>query len=847
MLKDLLVQRQSCVELYTGSSSNWKLQKRGSPGNLQAFEDMVEIKESAPALAVMLATGAGTNTVGVSFAENGGNTIYTCEFVDDDQFSNLETLLVQNGVKEVLHCSKGHPSWPKMTKVLERINCVVTERKRSEFSTTDVEQDLKRLLGSTFANLPQLEQKTVMGATAALIRYFDLMSDDANTSRFKMKQYSLNDFMRLDSAVVRALNLMPNPQEVSQNRASSLYGLLNQCKTAMGSRLLNMWIKQPLLDIRQIKTRHDLVEAFVEDMDVRDGVRENSLRRMSDIRKYVKKLQRGNPSIRDMVELYDTVHKLPTIIDTLEKYQGPHQSLLSEHFIDNLEQHRINTVKYASMVEAAIDMEAVAQNKFLVNSSFDDQLKDLKDEMDRAEESIAEHVAEVTKALRLTDKDVKTMEKDDQNHRGWVFRITKKNEKSIRGKSRYEVIQAAAGGVIFVTSEMRQYSASFSKAKAQYYESQQDLLGNIQNVACTYAPVFELIEETLAELDVLLSFAHSSVNAPTPYTRPKMLPKGEGVIDLVNARHPCVEVVQEDSGQQFIANNVHLRRGVGSGDASSGAGGEAGLLHIITGPNMGGKSTYIRQVGVILLMAQVGCFVPADEAELAVVDCILARVGAGDSQLRGVSTFMAEMLETAAILRTATPNSFVIIDELGRGTSTYDGFGLAWAIAEHLATKIRAPCLFATHFHELTALANKLPTQVKNRHVTAMTSEGDITFLYKLSPGPCDQSFGIHVAELAKFPPKVVEMAKRKADELEDFGSTDSTSGSATKRQKSMTEGVAELSTADKEANAKMLEYLKEFSQMPLHGDTSSAAIGVMKKKIESEPNAILRELMAVD
>eukprot|EP01046_Picozoa_sp_COSAG06_P051827 COSAG06_NODE_8553_length_2131_cov_1.438976_2_plen_245_part_00 len=244
-------------------------------------------------------------------------------------------------------------------------------------------------------------------------------------------------------------------------------------------------------------------------------------------------------------------------------------------------------------------------------------------------------------------------------------------------------------------------------------------------------------------------------------------------------------------------------------------------------------------------MAQVGCFVPADEAELAVVDCILARVGAGDSQLRGVSTFMAEMLETAAILRTATPNSFVIIDELGRGTSTYDGFGLAWAIAEHLATNIRAPCLFATHFHELTALANKLPEQVKNRHVTAMTSEGDITFLYKLSPGPCDQSFGIHVAELAKFPPKVVEMAKRKADELEDFGSTDS--GSATKKQKSMTEGVVELSTADKEANAKMLEYLKQFAQMPLQGEGASTAVGAMKKKIESEPNAILRELMALD
>ncbi|KAK4462563.1 putative DNA mismatch repair protein msh-2 [Cladorrhinum samala] len=806
-LREALYKLGKRIEIYASPNGrmNWKIVKQASPGNLQDVEDDLGGQfDGAPVIMAVkiLAKASEARTVGVCFADASVRELGVSEFLDNDLYSNFESLLIQLGVKECLiQLDKAEkdkdPELAKLRQIIDNCGIAVSERPASDFGIKDIEQDLARLLKDerSAALLPQTDLKLAMGSAAALIKYLGVLHDASNFGQYQLYQHDLAQFMKLDAAALKALNLMPGARDGS--KSMSLYGLLNHCKTPLGSRLLAQWLKQPLMDKDEIEKRQQLVEAFANDTDLRQTMQEEHLRSIPDLYRLSKRFQRNKANLEDVVRAYQVIIRLPGFLGTLEgvmdeKYRDP----LDEAYTNKLRELSDSLVKLQEMVETTVDLDALENHEFIIKPDFDDGLRIIRKRLDKLRSELDREFSDAADDLSQ-ERDKKIFLENHKVH-GWCMRLTRTEASCIRGKSKYLECSTQKNGVYFTTKTMQGLRREFDQLSQNYNRTQSGLVNEVVGVAASYCPVLEQLAGVLAHLDVIVSFAHAAAFAPTSYVRPTIHPRGQGQTVLLEARHPCLEMQDDVS---FITNDVTLTR-----DESS--------FLIITGPNMGGKSTYIRQIGVIALMAQIGSFVPCSSAELTIFDSILARVGASDSQLKGVSTFMAEMLETANILKSATSESLIIIDELGRGTSTYDGFGLAWAISEHIVKEIGCFALFATHFHELTALADQYK-QVQNLHVTAHITGSDaddkakreVTLLYKVEPGICDQSFGIHVAELVRFPDKVVRMAKRKADELEDFTTKHDEGGLGVKYSK---EDVEEGSALLKELLVKWKDEMKD-------------------------------------
>jgi DNA mismatch repair protein MSH2 len=516
----------------------------------------------------------------------------------------------------------------------------------------------------------------------------------------------------------------------------------------------------------EIKQRQDVVEAFTQADGLLRQV-EGFFRHVPDLEKVANRFHRlrtpskwAKASLEDMVTLYQCVANMQQLLTALGTYEGVHSAVLTGTVTEPLRSCLADFKSFRALVEQTVDLVQAEQRTFCISTAFDATLKDLgaqRDKIREQMEALREKVnSDIKLATKGAEKGVALAECPD----GQCFRVTKKFQQVIqshKGKYKLDILSIKKQECMFTTPDMKKLNAQFQAALDAYDKQSKQLSDKALSVAATYTPVMEKLAELLGNLDATAALARVVLIAPCQFCRAKTDPDAK-TFNIKGASHILVVANSEKS---FVANDLSMER-------------DSSRLHIITGPNMGGKSTYIRSVALIALLNQIGSFVPCHSATLPIFDSVMCRVGASDMQLRGISTFMAEMLEAASILNTATDRSLVIVDELGRGTSTSDGFGIAWAIARHLAENTRCFTLFATHFHELAGLED-VTSGVHNRHATASvdTSTGRLTFLYALASGPADQSYGAHVAELAGFPKEVVDASRTRATEFEasgDFG-----------------------------------------------------------------------------
>ena len=540
--------------------------------------------------------------------------------------------------------------------------------------------------------------------------------------------YERQDCLVLDAVTVRNLELI-EPLFSGSADAVTLFRSLDSTVTPMGKRLLRAWMLRPSIDRMQIESRLDAVEAMVKDLVAREELR-RAMEGILDLERLLSRvtLEAANP--RDLLALAASFGKLPAVRAALAQFAAErlHQlhvrcdelTDLREHILATLEDEPPLTLSDGGVIRAGVDPAL-------------DELRDLS-------HNSKQHIAQIEQRERQRTG-IASLKVKFNSVFGYYLEISKANLHL--APADYERKQTLVNAERFGTPELKDYEAKVLDAQEKIVEIERRLFAELRAAIAAEAKRIRQTALVLAEIDVLASFATQAANRN--YCRPRLDDSSD--IEIVDGRHPVIEQ-QDLSGvaDRFVPNDLFLNATTHS-------------VLVITGPNMGGKSTYLRQAALIVLMAQMGSYVPARSARMGLVDRIFTRIGASDNLARGRSTFMVEMTETAAILNTATPRSLILLDEVGRGTSTYDGLAIAWAAVEYIHANTRAKTLFATHYHELTELADRL-SGVKNFHVTVKESGGGIVFLRKVAEGAADRSYGIEVAKLAGLPPDVIHRAR---------------------------------------------------------------------------------------
>ena len=727
---------------------------------------------------------------GISVCDISTGEFYAAEIKDNNNFPQLLDEIARYSPSELVINSNLADCTEEMSKIRERFNTYITRFQDTFFdSKPDIIKLRFNLVDTNQKPIENIEERSFAVASInALIEYIEQTQMTSLDHINKITIYQISKYMSLDINARRNLEITEKMRDKSKK--GTLLWVLDKTSTSMGGRHLRRWLNDPLIDTLEINRRLEAVKELKENVMLRGDVIDN-LKKVYDIERLAGKMAYGNANARDMITLKNSLARLPEVKSVLQNCNSPMLKDIYEN-LDELQD--IHDLIEKSIVE---DPPMTVKDGGIIKMGYNEEVDKLKTATTEGKNWIIQLEAEEREKTGI-----KNLKVGFNKVFGYFIEVTKSNLDQV--PERYIRKQTLTNAERYITEELKNLENQILGAEEKVVILEYDLFTKIREEIAKNIVRLQKTATMVSTLDVLASFAQ--VAEDMNYCMPQV--DNSGVIDIKGGRHPVIEKML--GAGEFVENDTYLDK-------------DENRLSIITGPNMAGKSTYMRQVALITLMAQVGSFVPAEEAKIGVVDKIFTRVGASDDLSMGQSTFMVEMMEVATILKEATPNSLVILDEIGRGTSTYDGLSIAWAVAEYIANKEKcgAKTLFATHYHELTELEEKIEG-VKNYSIAVKEKGEDIIFLRKIVRGGTDESYGIHVARLAGVPKMVTEEANKILKSLERKNIL--TGKKEEKKDKKQVEGQFDM------YNFKLAEIAHEIDKINLNELTPIDALNTLVK-----------------
>ena len=620
--------------------------------------------------------------------------------------------------------------------------------------------------------------------------FINILSYETFHHFFVLSTFNNKEFMNFDLSCIKCLNLFDSMEE-SKNflninsitklaktgnlfaKKTSIFSILNNCCTKFGARMLKNWILQPLQDIKKINERLDIVEGLNSRFNFNVELRNSFLSKIDDIQTINMKLSRYRTQLdkgidetkkiklEDLAKLQRSIASCKDLYAYIQVFDGNNKEFFAEKFTQNLNSYLGYLGKLEELIYKTIYYDENTR-EYIINPAVNEKLNDLKNMIDENYSKIVEIKDEVEEEINNNSNKPKKIKIEEYVNGGYILEIPKKegDEFLQQNKKKYKLVSSNRRSVMINSKDLISLSDDIKEERNKFKRLQNEWVRKIIDVVCTYIPVLDNLTTLLGTLDILSSFAILIFNSKSNFCRP-IIGKPKSKLFIENCRHLLLEYLNNNINQnsdedeiEIISNDICMNPGLDD-------------FHLLTGINMGGKSTYLRQIGICVILAHIGCYIPATKAEIPLIDQIFTRVGAGDMMLKGVSTYMNEMIEVCSLIKSATENSLLLIDELGRGTSTKDGVAISAGIIEYICQDLKSYCLFATHFYELTKLEEQF-SNLKNYYVGYKIKNGQIKMTYKVLPGKINTSLGIDLFKALNFDKDTCDLLDKFQKEQEE-------------------------------------------------------------------------------